>query len=110
MTVRDPDRQATSCTEVREFRAVTLHRYQVPELIEFVDALPKTATGKDRAVQAADRLREEISSRDQLEVDVMSAGLQPVEPSREASAAPNHEALIEESCPRRRRWFVPPTG
>jgi benzoate-CoA ligase len=23
-----------------------LHRYQVPQLIEFVDGLPKTATGK----------------------------------------------------------------
>ena len=47
MTVRDPDRAGDELAqELREFCAVTLHRYQVPELIEFVDALPKTATGK----------------------------------------------------------------
>ena len=32
--------------ELREFCAARLHRYQVPELIEFVDSLPKTTTGK----------------------------------------------------------------
>ncbi len=32
--------------ELREFSTTKLHRYQVPELIEFVDSLPKTATGK----------------------------------------------------------------
>jgi benzoate-CoA ligase family protein len=32
--------------ELREFCAARLHRYQVPQLIEFVDSLPKTATGK----------------------------------------------------------------
>ncbi len=32
--------------ELREFCAAGLHRYEVPQLIEFVDDLPKTATGK----------------------------------------------------------------
>jgi benzoate-CoA ligase family protein len=32
--------------ELREFCSAKLHRYQVPHLIEFVDELPKTATGK----------------------------------------------------------------
>jgi len=32
--------------ELRRFCAGKLHRYQVPEVIEFVDNLPKTATGK----------------------------------------------------------------
>jgi acyl-coenzyme A synthetase/AMP-(fatty) acid ligase len=32
--------------ELREFCSAKLHRYQVPQLIEFVDSLPKTATGK----------------------------------------------------------------
>ena len=32
--------------ELREFCHDRLHRYQVPQLIEFVDDLPKTVTGK----------------------------------------------------------------
>jgi benzoate-CoA ligase family protein len=32
--------------ELRGFCSERLHRYQVPELIEFVDSLPKTVTGK----------------------------------------------------------------
>jgi benzoate-CoA ligase family protein len=32
--------------ELREFCSAKLHRYQVPQLIEFVDSLPKTTTGK----------------------------------------------------------------
>jgi benzoate-CoA ligase len=32
--------------ELREHCAATLHRYEVPQLIEFVESLPKTATGK----------------------------------------------------------------
>jgi benzoate-CoA ligase family protein len=32
--------------ELREFCAARLHRFQVPQLVEFVDGLPKTATGK----------------------------------------------------------------
>jgi benzoate-CoA ligase len=32
--------------ELRDFCAAGLHRYQVPQLIEFVAGLPKTATGK----------------------------------------------------------------
>ena len=32
--------------ELRAFCSTKLHRYQVPQLIEFVDSLPKTATGK----------------------------------------------------------------
>ena len=47
VTVRDPDRSGHELAqELREFCAAKLHRYQVPELIEFVDGLPKTATGK----------------------------------------------------------------
>ena len=32
--------------ELKEFCAARLHRYQVPQLVEFVASLPKTATGK----------------------------------------------------------------
>jgi acyl-coenzyme A synthetase/AMP-(fatty) acid ligase len=32
--------------ELRAFSREGLHRYQVPQLIEFVDSLPKTVTGK----------------------------------------------------------------
>ncbi len=32
--------------ELRSFCAERLHRYQVPQLFEFVDGLPKTVTGK----------------------------------------------------------------
>ncbi|HUF01091.1 MAG TPA: benzoate-CoA ligase family protein [Gaiellaceae bacterium] len=32
--------------ELRDFCAAELHRYQVPQLIQFVESLPKTATGK----------------------------------------------------------------
>jgi benzoate-CoA ligase family protein len=32
--------------ELREFCAAALHRYQVPQLLEFLPDLPKTATGK----------------------------------------------------------------
>ncbi|HEX2304501.1 MAG TPA: benzoate-CoA ligase family protein, partial [Gaiella sp.] len=32
--------------ELRAFCGERLHRYQVPQLIEFVDDLPKTVTGK----------------------------------------------------------------
>ena len=32
--------------ELRDFCAAKLHRYQVPELVEFVAGLPKTTTGK----------------------------------------------------------------
>jgi benzoate-CoA ligase len=47
VTVRDPDRSGHELAqELREYCAAKLHRYQVPELIEFVDSLPKTATGK----------------------------------------------------------------
>ena len=47
VTVRDSERAGHELAEeLREFCAVKLHRYQVPELIEFVDSLPKTATGK----------------------------------------------------------------
>jgi benzoate-CoA ligase family protein len=43
------DRTAPSdelADELREFCSARLHRYQVPQLVEFVDSLPKTATGK----------------------------------------------------------------
>ena len=47
VTVRDSARAGHELAEeLREFCAAELHRYQVPELIEFVDSLPKTATGK----------------------------------------------------------------
>jgi benzoate-CoA ligase family protein len=47
VTTRDPG-EATPrlADDLREFCAGKLHRYQVPQLIEFVDSLPKTATGK----------------------------------------------------------------
>jgi benzoate-CoA ligase family protein len=47
VTVRDADRSGHELVqELRDFCAAKLHRYQVPELIELVDDLPKTATGK----------------------------------------------------------------
>jgi benzoate-CoA ligase family protein len=47
VTVREPDRAGDElASDLREFCAAGLHRYQVPELIEFMDTLPKTATGK----------------------------------------------------------------
>jgi benzoate-CoA ligase family protein len=39
-----PDDQLAA--ELREFCGERLHRYQVPQVIEFVDSLPKTLTGK----------------------------------------------------------------
>jgi benzoate-CoA ligase family protein len=44
---RDPG-QATDglADELRDFCAAKLHRYQVPHVIEILDSLPKTATGK----------------------------------------------------------------
>jgi len=47
VTVRDASEAGDElAAELREFCASGLHRYEVPELIEFVDDLPKTATGK----------------------------------------------------------------
>jgi benzoate-CoA ligase family protein len=47
VTARDPGRaDAELADDLRRFCAARLHRYQVPQLIEFLDALPKTATGK----------------------------------------------------------------
>jgi benzoate-CoA ligase len=47
VTVREPGSADPGLAdELREFCGAKLHRYQVPELIEFVDNLPKTATGK----------------------------------------------------------------
>jgi acyl-coenzyme A synthetase/AMP-(fatty) acid ligase len=47
VTVRDfGQARAGLEDELRQFCGAKLHRYQVPELIEFVDSLPKTATGK----------------------------------------------------------------
>jgi benzoate-CoA ligase family protein len=47
VTLRDANRAgAERADELREFCAARLHRYQIPQLIEFVDSLPKTATGK----------------------------------------------------------------
>jgi benzoate-CoA ligase family protein len=47
VTVRDADRSGHELEqELRDFCAAKLHRFQVPELIELVDDLPKTATGK----------------------------------------------------------------
>ena len=47
VAAREPE-QATPelANDLREFCAAKLHRYQLPALIEFVDDLPKTATGK----------------------------------------------------------------
>jgi benzoate-CoA ligase family protein len=41
--------------ELRAFCGEQLHRYQVPQLIEFVDELPKTATGKIQRYKLRDR-------------------------------------------------------
>jgi benzoate-CoA ligase family protein len=47
VTARDPSQASpTLADELRDFCAAGLHRYQVPQQIEFVDGLPKTATGK----------------------------------------------------------------
>jgi benzoate-CoA ligase len=47
VTVRDPIETGPDLEdELRDFCAAGLHRYQVPQVIEFVGALPKTATGK----------------------------------------------------------------
>jgi benzoate-CoA ligase len=47
VAAREADRTGPELAdELREFCAAGLHRYQVPQLIEFVDSLPKTATGK----------------------------------------------------------------
>ena len=47
VTVRDSGRSGRELAEeLRDFCAAKLHRFQVPESIELVDSLPKTATGK----------------------------------------------------------------
>ena len=47
VTAHESDRAGPELAdELREFCAARLHRYQVPQVIEFVDSLPKTATGK----------------------------------------------------------------
>jgi acyl-coenzyme A synthetase/AMP-(fatty) acid ligase len=47
VTTRDPgDATSKVADDLCEFCAAKLRRYQVPQLIEFVDSLPKTATGK----------------------------------------------------------------
>jgi benzoate-CoA ligase len=47
VTMRDPAPEGRELAdELRDFCAARLHRYQVPRLIEFVESLPKTATGK----------------------------------------------------------------
>jgi benzoate-CoA ligase family protein len=47
VTTRDPGQVWPELAgDLREHCAAKLHRYEVPELIEFVDDLPKTATGK----------------------------------------------------------------
>ncbi len=47
VAARDPSLTSQGLAdELRDFCAAKLHRYQVPQLIEFVDSLPKTTTGK----------------------------------------------------------------
>lgn len=47
VTLQDPSQAGSELQdELHEFCAAGLHRYQAPQLIEFVDDLPKTATGK----------------------------------------------------------------
>jgi benzoate-CoA ligase family protein len=48
-----PDDQLAD--ELRAFCSERLHRYQVPQLIEFVDSLPKTVTGKILRYKLRDR-------------------------------------------------------
>ena len=46
VVVRDSSEPVELADELRDFCAGRLHRYQVPQLIELVPGLPKTATGK----------------------------------------------------------------
>jgi benzoate-CoA ligase family protein len=46
VTLHDPEPGPELADELRRFCGDGLHRYQVPELIDFVGDLPKTATGK----------------------------------------------------------------
>jgi benzoate-CoA ligase len=47
VAARDPAQAGPGLAdELRDHCAARLHRYEVPQLIEFVEALPKTATGK----------------------------------------------------------------
>jgi benzoate-CoA ligase family protein len=47
VTTHDPGQASPELADdLREHCAAKLRRYQVPQLIEFVDSLPKTATGK----------------------------------------------------------------
>jgi benzoate-CoA ligase family protein len=47
VTVRDSSQAGDQLADdLREFCVGKLHRYQVPQLIEFVEGLPKTTTGK----------------------------------------------------------------
>jgi benzoate-CoA ligase family protein len=47
VTTRDPGQASPELADdLREHCAAKLHRYEVPQLLEFVDSLPKTATGK----------------------------------------------------------------
>jgi benzoate-CoA ligase len=41
--------------DLRAFCGERLHRYQVPQLVEFVDDLPKTATGKIQRYKLRER-------------------------------------------------------
>jgi benzoate-CoA ligase len=46
---------AALAEELRSFCDERLHRYQVPQLIEFVDDLPKTLTGKIQRYKLRER-------------------------------------------------------
>jgi benzoate-CoA ligase family protein len=47
VATRDPGEASPELADdLREHCAAKLHRYEVPQLLEFVDSLPKTATGK----------------------------------------------------------------
>ena len=92
MTVRDRPGGSVLADELREFCATKLHRYQVPELIEFVDSLPKTATGKIERYKL--RLPRE---RPRLRTDTLRQGTLSLDAA--SSEVPAHEALTEELAP-----------
>jgi benzoate-CoA ligase family protein len=48
-------REDTLVQELQAFCGERLHRYQVPQLVEFVDDLPKTATGKIQRFKLRER-------------------------------------------------------
>ncbi len=51
--------QSVSCDELKEFVKARLAAYKYPRIIEFVDELPKTATGKIQRFKLRERAKEQ---------------------------------------------------